>query len=141
MSKVILGIDPGMNTGIAVFNGGLLEALHTILPHQIENFIRSCSPGRLVFEDSRLISHIYTTNQKRAVALNMARKVGQVDAWCNLITLICSDLKVPAHGISPLAKGAKLKAPAFARLTGWVERSNEHERDAATVAWKYRSAV
>ena len=33
-----------------------------------------------------------------------------------------------------------MAAEAFGRITGWTERSNEHERDAAMVAWPYRNA-
>jgi len=139
-TQVILGIDPGQHTGIAVFTGGKLETLHTISPHQIADFLRSSGAGRVIFEDSRLTSYVFTTVKSRPVALNMARKVGQVDAWCTLIVAVCGDLGIPAHGVSPKGKGAKLDAKAFARMTGWLAASNEHCRDAAMVAWPYRSA-
>ncbi|MNL63925.1 hypothetical protein D3C87_1880960 [compost metagenome] len=64
-----------------------------------------------------------------------------MDAWCSLITSICADLGIPAHGISPTAKGAKLDAAAFAIVTGWTARSNQHERDAAMLARIYRRAI
>jgi hypothetical protein len=138
--SVILGIDPGANTGVAVFTGGKLETLHTISPHQIPEFLRSTGAQRVIFEDSRLTSFVFTTVKSRPVALNMARKVGTVDAWCLLIQLVCSDLDIPGHGISPAGKGAKLDAKAFARATGWLAASNSHCRDAAMVAWPYRGA-
>ena len=72
--------------------------------------------------------------------MKMARNVGEIDAWCALITSICDDLGIPAHGISPKAKGAKLRHDAFAKLTGWTGKTNEHMRDAAMVAWMYRGA-
>jgi hypothetical protein len=81
---------------------------------------------------------VWTTAGSRAAALKIARNVGQIDAWCSLITAICADLGIPAHGISPTAKGAKLDAEAFALVTRWTGRSNQHERDAAMVAWPYR---
>jgi len=40
----------------------------------------------------------------------MARNVGQVDAWCFLITAICGELGIAAHGVSPAGKGAKVNA-------------------------------
>ena len=138
--STIIGIDPGANTGIAVFTGGKLETLHTISPHQIADFLRSSGAGRVIFEDSRLTSYVFTTVKSRPVALNMARKVGQVDAWCTLIVAVCGDLGIPAHGVSPKGKGAKLDAKAFARMTGWLAARNEHCRDAAAVAWPYRGA-
>lgn len=138
---IILGIDPGANAGIAVFSGGRLETLLTISPHHISQFIRESGAARVIFEDSRLTSHVFTTVKSRPVALSMARKVGQVDAWCTLIQLVCGELDIPGHGISPKGKGAKLDAKAFARATGWLASSNEHTRDAAMVAWPYRGAA
>jgi len=137
----ILGIDPGASTGLAAFTSGALGFLKTIEPHFIEHTLRHYKPARVVFEDSRLESKVWTAAGSRAAALKIARNVGQIDAWCSLITAICGDLGIPAHGISPTAKGAKLDAEAFALVTGWAARSNQHERDAAMVAWPYRRAV
>lgn len=138
--KIILGIDPGTHTGLAVIQDGKLYQLQTIHPLDIATMLAQLSPSRVVFEDSRLTSHLFTTNKKAAVAKSMARKVGQVDMVCGLIVEACARLGIPAHGISPKGKGAKLKAEPFKELTGWVGPSNEHERDAATVAWPYRGA-
>lgn len=135
---MIIGIDPGKSTGIAIYHGGKLTGLKTIRPHHLKEHISGAS--RVIFEDSRLQSHLFTSNQNRAVALKMARNVGEIDAWCALITSICDDLGIPAHGISPKAKGAKLRHDAFAKLTGWTGKTNEHMRDAAMVAWMYRGA-
>nr|WP_218088397.1 hypothetical protein [Variovorax sp. SG517] len=126
---------------MAAFEGGALQFLRTVEPHTIEHMLRSYMPARVVFEDSRLESKVWTTAGSRAAALKIARNVGQIDAWCSLITSVCADLGIPAHGISPTAKGAKLDAEAFALVTHWAARSNQHERDAAMVAWPYRRAV
>ena len=126
---MIVGIDPGASTGIAIYHGGKLASLHTVEPHQLESIISTA--GRVVYEDSRLI---------RPAALKMARNVGEIDAWCKLIVAICDRKGIPVHGISPKHKGAKLDAAQFKAATGWTERSNQHERDAAMCAWKYRGA-
>jgi hypothetical protein len=95
---------------------------------------------RVVFEDSRLISHTWSTATSRAAALKMARNVGEIDAWCRLITQVCADMSLPALGISPKGKGQKINGQIFKSLTGWAGPSNQHERDAAMVAWPYRRA-
>lgn len=141
MSKIIVGIDPGVNTGFAAFINGKLVKLQTISPWDIDEELSEWFPDRVVFEDSRLQSHIWTTASTRAVAANMARKVGQVDAYCALIVGICGRLGKPAHGISPKAKGKKLNAEQFKHATGWTGKSNQHERDAAMCAFPYRSAA
>jgi hypothetical protein len=93
-----------------------------------------------VFEDSRLTSFMFTTVKSRPVALNMARKVGQVDGYCSLITAICERLGVACHGVSPKSKGKKLNAEQFSQATGWTGKSNQHERDGAMTAYPYRKA-
>lgn len=139
--SLILGIDPGANTGVATFVDGKLSDLETVGPHQIERLIRGRTPSRVVFEDSRLQSHTWSKWKTPAAAAKMARNVGQVDAWCVLITSICDELGIPAHGISPKGKGAKLNAAQFKAATGWAGASNEHMRDACMVAWPYRLAT
>ena len=54
---------------------------------------------------------------------------------------IAERLDIPAHSISPLGKGHKMAADQFERITGWSKPSNQHERDAAMVAWPYRGAA
>ena len=139
--STILGIDPGANTGVAHIVGGELIKLQTIAPHEIERTLREAAPDRVVFEDSRLQSHTWTRGKSVAATAKMARNVGQIDAWCSLITAVCGELGIPAHGISPLGKGHKMSADQFERITGWSKPSNQHERDGAMVAWPYRGAV
>lgn len=138
--SLILGIDPGASTGVAHFLDGELVLLDTIAPSEIERTIRAVMPGRVVFEDSRLETRAWNARTKSAygAALATARSLGQVDAWCRLITEICVELGIPAHGISPKAKGPKRSAENFAVYTGWKHSSNQHERDAAMVAWPFR---
>ncbi|WP_423454293.1 hypothetical protein [Ottowia sp. VDI28] len=140
---MILGIDPGASTGVATFIDGQLTSLETFEPYQVDRVIRGRQPGRVIFEDSRLEKRAWNARTKGAygAALATARSLGQVDAWCSLITAVCADLNIPAHGISPAVKGAKLDAPAFSRVTGWTERCNQHERDAAMVAWPFRRSA
>ena len=139
--STILGIDPGANTGVAHIVGGELIKLQTSAPHEIERTLREAAPDRVVFEDSRLQSHTWTRGKSVAATAKMARNVGQIDAWCSLITAVCGELGIPAHGISPLGKGHKMSADQFERITGWSKPSNQHERDGAMVAWPYRRSV
>lgn len=138
---LILGLDPGSSTGVATFIDGALVHLRTVDPAEMIDAIRLANPQRVIFEDSRLQSHTWTQAKTRAAALKMARNVGEIDAWCKLIVATCERLSIVAHGISPKGKGAKLDATQFAAATGWDGKSNQHERDAAMVAWKYRRAA
>lgn len=139
MNRLVMGVDPGANTGIAHYEDGKLALLVTITPCKIARYIERIAPDRVIFEDSRLQSKVWTP-AKGAAALKVARNVGEIDAWCRLITAVCEELGIPAHGISPKGKGAKVNAAQFAKLTGWTASSNEHTRDGAMVAWPYRGA-
>ena len=136
----IIGIDPGTHSGMAYILRGKLIDLATVHPLDIATKLAQWSPDRVIFEDSRLTSHLFTTNARAAVAKSMARKVGQVDMVCGLIVEACARLDIPAHGISPKGKGKKLNAEQFKAATGWTESSNEHQRDGCMVAWPYRNA-
>lgn len=135
---LILGIDPGLKTGIAHFDGGKLTHLETVHPADIPNVLQQHKPARVVFEDSRLQSHVWGRGTGVAAAAKVARNVGEVDAWCRLIEHTCSKLDIKCHGVSPQSKGRKLNAQKFERLTGWTQSSNQHERDSAIVAWQFR---
>ena len=138
--SVIMGLDPGSSTGVAYFSDGRLQKLDTIEPVQLLWCIKNAMPARVIFEDSRLESHLWSTNSSRAAALKMARNVGEIDAWSKLIVAICAELGIAAHGISPKSKGAKLSAEQFKAMTGWDSRCNQHERDAAMIAWPYKNS-
>lgn len=136
----ILGIDPGTHTGIATFAAGKLVSLQTIAPLMIFDVIAASGASRVVFEDSRLTSPVWSRGTSAAARIKIARNVGQVDAYCGLIVEACERIGIEAHGISPKGKGAKLNAAQFAKATGWAGLSNEHTRDACMVAWPYRGA-
>lgn len=137
----VIGLDPGVNTGMAVYEDGELVSLQTIEPHQIGLILSQyqVEPLFLVFEDSRLQSHVWLPSQSKGVAANIARKVGMVDAWCYLIERVCEQHDIAYMRISPKAKGGKIDAELFKKVTRWDKRSNQHERDAAIVAWHFRS--
>lgn len=137
--SAILGIDPGQNTGIAILRGGALVELRTVSPADVEAVIALDRQQLVVFEDSRkntFFPRSKCTSQR--VELHIARRVGEIDQLCREIERVCVLFGIPCIGVSPQRKGAKLNAERFAEITGWTKRCNQHERDAAMVAWQYR---
>lgn len=136
----VIGIDPGVNMGVAIYEDAKLTELLTIEPTGLTDIFSAYAgdPLFVAFEDSRLQSHIWVPSQTKGVAANIARKVGMVDAWCYMIERYCESWDVAYMRISPKAKGAKLNAEQFKSVTGWTKKSNAHERDAAMVAWQFR---
>jgi hypothetical protein len=136
----VIGIDPGLDTGVAIFKDGYLSELLTMRPFGVAKYLELVCPTSLVvYEDSRIQSNVFTAaKQPRAVALKIARNVGNIDAWCSLIEDSCKANRINTVSISPKAKGAKLDAAQFEAITGWSGSSNQHTRDAAMVAWPFR---
>ena len=137
----VIGIDPGVNMGVAIYEDGNLIDLLTVEPLGLVDIINAYAahPLFIAFEDSRLQSHVWLPSQTKGVAANIARKVGMVDAWCYMIERLCESYDVAYMRVSPKAKGMKVDAELFKKLTRWDKRSNQHERDAAMVAWQFRS--
>ena len=137
---MILGIDPGAKTGMAAYQDGKLKSLHTTDLLGALSFIKIERPVLVVIEDSTLISHIFTApGIRHAAAMKVARNIGEVDMACKVIRQVCGDCGIAYNSVSPNDKGEKMKREAFSKLTGWEGDSNQHERDAAIVAWRYRS--
>jgi len=116
---MLIGLDPGTSTGVAIFENGKLTKLTTWTPIQLITLLPSLSVTSVIFEDSRLTSPVWSRGTSQAARIKIARNVGQVDAICNLICAICEEMKISAHGISPKHKGRKLDAETFNKL-------NEH---------------
>jgi hypothetical protein len=138
---MIIGIDPGAKTAIAHYFDGALAGIHTTDILGAISFIRVERPVLVILEDSTLTSHIFTApGVAHRAALKVARNIGEIDAYCKIIKQVCGDLGIAYRSISPKDKGKKIDAKEFERITGWTEKSNQHERDAAMVAWRFRSA-
>lgn len=139
---MILGIDPGASTGLAILLNGKLDSLETLTPDKLLSELRDCKGMDdllVIFEDSRQ-QPIFSRGTNAAAAGRIARSVGMIDGQCRDIEAVCRDYGIKCIGISPRRKGMKLNAKQFSAMTGWVGRANQHERDACAVAWPYRNA-
>ena len=136
--SIVLGIDPGISTGLAHYSSGKLVKLETVNPFQLVTAILAANADLVVYEDSRRQSHVWAAHGNIDQKMKIARNVGQVDAWCWLIEEACKQYSIKCSGVSPKGKGHKLSGPAFDDMTGWGGQSNQHTRDAAMCAWPYR---
>ena len=82
----ILGLDPGAATGCAIYRSGTLAHLETIAPEDIADYISQVAPARVIFEDSRLQSKVWTP-VKGAAALKVARNIGDVVKYSHRKTI------------------------------------------------------
>ena len=138
--KSYLCIDPGVNMGVARFNGdGRLDVLETYDPLSLLDELRyeSFMYAKLwivLFEDSRIVSNVFSAKKivKPAIREKIAQNVGEINQLCRLIKARCEHYAIPCYGISAAQKGKKLDAIEFkAAVPSWTGKSNQHERDAA----------
>ena len=138
--STIIGIDPGVNTGVAVYIDGHLTQLLTMNILDAFEAIEWEFPALVCLEDSTLVSHIFTApGISHMAGLKVARNIGEVDGCCKLIKYACERLNISYKSVSPKQKGKKMARKEFDALTGWKDTSNQHERDAAMVAWSLRN--
>ncbi len=123
---IIIGIDPGVHTGFAVWElegdkllmceaMGIVQTMQLVLDHD---------PALLVVEDARM----------RGGSRQASMGAGSVRRDCSIWEEWARAHGIPLKCISPADKGPKLSAEAFQRLTGWPVGLNEHARDAAAIA-------
>lgn len=131
-ATLIVGLDPGVRTGFAVWSRveQRLTTVETLGITQAMTLIRTMadvgSLHSVRFEDARMRSWF---GAKGREALQGA---GSIKRDCSIWQEFLSGLVgVPFLPVSPQAKGRKLDAAAFKRLTGWQGRTSEHARDAA----------
>ncbi|MFQ5570981.1 MAG: hypothetical protein ACE5G0_14980 [Rhodothermales bacterium] len=147
MSELLVGIDPGRETGLAVYALALKELLEC----------RSCSfweavvvfrdhllplgdggvVAEVVIEDSRRLP-LYARNRKRRMTREardrMCRSVGRIDRDIALWEEWLRDRGYEVLLVEP-SKEAKWTAEDLRRICGWAESTNQHGRDAARLVW------
>jgi len=143
---VVIGIDPGVNTGLAVYRDGQLVECHSPAPGIVRaiDLVRELvrlHPGRVLvaFEDSRLIGGIGGARRGSKADTARLQGAGSVKRDCAIWAEALGLMGVPYRQISPRDKGSKVDARGFALLTGWDAPTNQHSRDAAMVAYPYRN--
>ena len=67
--------------------------------------------------------------------IGRAKGAGSVERDCSIWEDFLADINVPCEMVPPKNNVTKLRQEAFAKLTGWSQRTNEHERDAAMLVF------
>jgi len=129
----IIGIDPGVNTGIAVWDvvNKKITAVGSMKIHEaleIASIYKGCY---FRVEDAR--------KRKWYGNDSVAKKqgAGSIKRDCKIWEDFLNDKKFNFEMIHPVKGGTKLKALAFKKLTGWTKQTNSHGRDAAILVYKF----
>jgi len=132
-----LGIDPGTQTGLAmwdytaqqydeIMSGTLIEMLERILWFED---IHPDFSWQLRIEDAR---------QRKWYGKNAQAKIkgaGSIERDCSIWEEICEFHQWEYEMVHPIKGGTKWDAKTFKTVTGWSKQTNEHQRDAAMLVY------
>lgn len=149
---IILGIDPGTNTGFAVWDARSLKLLelHTFPIHIAMQWINDVKNGDgdyssislVIAEDARKrgwFGRMDEEQKKYGAAVREGAGAAKRDAaiWDDFL----ADSGIAYQMRAPMSGATKWKANVFKVATKWEGRTNEHERDAALLVYGMNSAM
>lgn len=129
----IIGIDPGVNTGFAVWNGTeFVEITSTNIITATEK-VKTLADNfnvMVYYEDARLRHWFGKSGREKLMGAGSVRRDSQI--W----ETVCNLLNIPFVAVAPKDNMTKLNAKQFEMYTGWKGRTNEHGRDAAMLVFQ-----
>ncbi len=129
--KTIIGIDPGVNTGWAMKSGGQIYWAETLKIWQLFDALGSPGYGGADPE----ILYVVEDARKRSGGFASAQGAGWVKTLSGQIEAYLKSRGANYKMIAPIRNATKLTAKQVEKITGFEQRTNEHERDAIMIAW------
>lgn len=139
--RFLVGIDPGVTTGVAVWDReaddfvSIASATAIAAMAQVAKY----EPGivEVWFEDARLRTWFggADARQKRSGA-GIREGVGSVKRDSSLWQEFCEHYGFAYRAVKPAPGATKWNAERFKRITGWDGRTSNHARDAAALVFK-----
>ena len=139
-----IGIDPGDNTGFAVWDSrawAFVEVgtypLHKALDRVRRLARETRGEVHVVFEDARLrkwFAPEHSPSEYRGKLMGAGAAKRDSKIWEEFLT----DYDIPFTAHKPRPGGTKWNKDYWQKVTGWTGRSSEHSRDAALLVWGAR---
>jgi hypothetical protein len=134
MSKWYIGIDPGVNTGLAQWDGAELVidtmGFWSLVRWMDTHDLKGCT---IVIEDPNLIRPTFQRDVGRNAMLRIAQNVGSNKRDAQLLIEYAESLGLEVRRVKPTT--AKWDAGMLARITGYTGRTSQHGRDAAKLVY------
>ena len=136
---IYFGIDPGVNTGLAMVEDGELKVVETVnivrAMGRILAAFNQCSDSiTVVFEDAR--QRQWLPRERNASEYRgKLMGAGSVKRDCEIWEEFCDVYDIRCEAVRPRPGMTKWNAETFARVTGWKGRTSNHARDAALLVF------
>ena len=138
MTEQVIGLDPGVNTGYAVWDRkqGRFLRVESMPIHEAMDAVRATHAAGLLhsvdFEDARLRTWFGKADAREARSgAGIREGVGSVKRDCGIWAEFLTALGVTFRPRKPTAGSTKWTAEQFAKVAKWPHRTNVHGRDAA----------
>lgn len=130
MKRILIGIDPGKNTGLAVIKDGKLVRCETMLIHQALKELEGFGPDFVEYD----IHVVVEDARKRSGRPEAAQGAGSVKRDCVIWEDYLTDLKISFKMVPPRKNGTRFRDQIFrASYPYWKKRTSEHSRSAANI--------
>ena len=134
--KILIGIDPGVNTGLAVSKDGKLTRVDSVKIHEAMEYLRMLT----LCVNQKTLKVFIEDARKRGcdpkTAAVKAQGAGSVKRDCKIWEDFLIDSGINFVLVPPQQNNTKLTADQFKKITKWQGRTNEHARDAAMLIFK-----
>lgn len=135
--RYIIGIDTGVNTGVAVWDRKLkkFEIIKTVAIHKAMELVTVFSAKEekcfIRVEDARKRAWFGNSGREQLQGAGSVKRDAKV--WEDFL----SDLSTDFEMVAPKNNKTKLDAKKFSMITGWKETTNVHGRDAAMLCYSF----
>lgn len=137
MKKLIIGIDPGTYTGVAIWDYEKKEFLSitTLKIHHAMNLISRLQARATEYGETQIDLVIFEDARKRKGGFKRGAEqgAGSVKRDCSIWEDFLKDSKLPF--LKSLPKNTKMLDGMFKKLTNWEGRTSSHARDAAMIVF------
>ena len=136
--KKIIGIDTGVNTGIAIFDVEKqeFELIDSKQIHEAIMLVVAMGANK-----SEILVRVEDARQRKWIPKGTSRErlqgVGSVKRDAKIWEDFLDDFNFNFDMVAPKNNATKLTAQTFKELTGWKHRTNEHSRDASGLCFPF----
>lgn len=128
-----IGVDPGVKTGIALWNRKerKLLGVSSVKIHEAMEMVKAWRGESLLVrvEDARKREWFGKSGRE------VLQGAGSIKRDCVIWQDFLTDMGIDFEMVAPKNNKTKLTAEAFKKITGYGQKTNEHARDAASLVF------